>query len=358
MTARMLYLIFVRLTSWMILLARSAAAKDAELLVLRQEVAVLRRQNPKPKLDWADRAIIAALARLLPRPLRMNRLVTPETLLRWHRRLVRWRWTYPRRGGRPPVDPRIAVLIEQMARENPGWGYQRIRGELLGLGVRVGASTVRRVLKRLRIPPAPQRSQPTWRRFLRTQASTMLACDFFHVDCAVTLRRVYVFFVIEVGTRYVHVLGVTAHPDGAWTVQQARNLLMDLGEHAAPFRFLIRDRAGQFTAGFDAVLSGAGIEVVKIPPRSPRANAFAERWVRTARAEVTDRMLIAGPRHLRAVLDEYTGHYNHHRPHRARNLRPPDCDDITMATTTDLTAVRIRRRRVLGGLIHEYERAA
>ena len=160
MTARMLYLIFVRLTSWMILLARSAAAKDAELLVLRQEVEVLRRQNPKPKLDWADRAIIAALARLLPRPLRMNRLVTPETLLRWHRRLIRWRWTYPHRGGRPPVDPQIAVLIEQMARENPGWGYQRIRGELLGLGIRVGASTVRRVLKRLRIPPAPQRSQP------------------------------------------------------------------------------------------------------------------------------------------------------------------------------------------------------
>ena len=174
----------------------------------------------------------------------------------------------------------------------------------------------------------------------------------------VTLRRVYVFFVIEVGSRYVHVLGVTAHPDGAWTVQQARNLLMDLGEHADRFRFLIRDRAGQFAAGFDAVLSGAGIEVVKIPPRSPRANAFAERWVRTARAEVTDRMLIAGSRHLRAVLDEYVAHYNHHRPHRARNLRPPDCDDITMATTTDLTAGRIRRRRVLGGLIHEYERAA
>ncbi len=188
----MLYLIFVRLTSWMILLARSAAAKDAELLVLRQEVAVLRRQNPSPKLDWADRAIIAALVRLLPRPLRMNRLVTPETLLRWHRRLIRWRWTYPHRGGRPPVDPRIAVLIEQMARENRGWGYQRIRGELLGLGIRVGASTVRPVLKRLRIPPAPQRSQPTWRRFVRTQASTMLACDFFHVDFAVTLRRVYV----------------------------------------------------------------------------------------------------------------------------------------------------------------------
>jgi putative transposase len=357
-TIRMLYLIFVRLTGWMALLARSAASKDAELLVLRQGVAVLRRQNPKPRLDWADRAVIAALARLLPRPLRRNRLVTPETLLSWHRRLVRWRWTYPRRGGRPPVDARLVLLIERMARENPGWGYKRIQGELLGLGYRVGASTVRRVLKRLRIPPAPQRSGSTWRQFLRTQAATMLACDFFHVDCAVTLRRLYVFFVLEVGTRHVHVLGVTAHPDGAWTVQQARNLLMDLGERAAGFRFLIRDRAGQFTEGFDAVLAAAGIEVVKIPPRSPRANAYAERWVRTVRSEVTDWMLIAGIWHLRAVLEEYVAHYNQHRPHRARYLRPPDHDDSSTAPVTGLAAARIRRRKILGGLIHEYERAA
>jgi transposase InsO family protein len=320
-------------------------------------VAVLRRQNPRPRLNWADRAVLAALARLLPKSLRMGRLVTPETLLRWHRRLVYWRWTYPHRGGRPPVDPRIAVLIEQMARENPGWGYRRIQGELLGVGIHVGASTVRRVLKRLRIPPAPQRSRTTWRQFLRTQASTMLACDFFPVDCAVTLKRLYVFFAIEVGTRHVLVLGVTAHPNGVWTVQQARNLLIDLGERAAGFRFLVRDRAGQFTEAFDAVLAAAGIEVVKIPPRSPRANAYAERWVRTVRAEVTDRILIAGPRHLRAILDEYAAHCNQHRPHRARNLRPLDCDDTT-AAIIDLTTARVRRRRVLGGLISEYERAA
>jgi putative transposase len=190
---RLLYLMFVRLCGWLALLARSAASKDVELLVLRHEVAVLRRQNPKPRLDWAGRAVLAALARLLPRPLRMSRLVTPDTLLRWHRRLVRWRWTYSDRGGRPSVDARVAVLIEQMARENPGWGYKRIRGELRGLGIWVGASTVRRVLKRLRIPPAPQRTRSSWRQFLRVQASTLLACDFFHVDCAVTLHRVYVF---------------------------------------------------------------------------------------------------------------------------------------------------------------------
>jgi hypothetical protein len=169
----MLYLIFVRLAGWMALLARSSVSKDAELLVLRQEAAVLRRQNPKPKLEWADRAVLAALARLLPRPLRMNRLVTPDTLLRWHRRLICWRWTYPHRGGRPPADPRTAALIEQMARENPGWGYKRIQGELFGLGIRVGASTVRRILRRLRIPPAPQRSRLIWRQFLRAQAATM-----------------------------------------------------------------------------------------------------------------------------------------------------------------------------------------
>ncbi len=182
--------------------------------------------------------------------------------------------------------------------------------------------------------------------------------DFFHIDCAVTLRRLYVFFVIEIGTRHVYVLGVTAHPDGAWTAQQARNLLMDLGERASRFRFLVRDRAGQFTEAFDAVLAGAGIEVVKIPPRSPRAIAYAERWVRTARAECTDRMLIAGPRHLRVVLDEYVAHYNQHRPHRARNLRSPDAGDTATAPVADLAAVRTRRREVLGGLIHEYDRAA
>jgi len=352
---RLLYLIFVRVCGWLVLLGRSSASKDAELLVLRHEVAVLRRAHPRPRLDWSDRAVLAALIRLLPGRLRAHRLVTPGTVLRWHRRLVTRKWTYPHRTGRPPVSTEVAALIERLATENNDWGYKRIQGELLKLGHRVSASTIRRVLKALKIPPAPQpRTDTTWRQFLHAQAATMLATDFFHVDCAVTLQRLYCLFVMEVGSRYVHILGVTANPDGPWTTQQIRNLLMDLGDRAADFRYLVRDRAGQFTEAFDAVLADAGIEAVKIPPRSPRANAYAERFVLTARTELTDRMLIFGERHLRTILAQYETHYNGRRPHRSRQLRPPRPDH----PVADLSRERIQRRPVLGGLISEYERAA
>ena len=355
MSLRLLYLIFVRLCGWLVLLGRSSAFKDAELLVLRHEVAVLRRTNPRPRLDWADRAVMAALIRYLPGKLRAHRLITPGTVLRWHRRLATRKWTYPRGAGRPPVSAAIAALIGRLAAENRSWGYQRIQGELVKLGHRVSASTIRRVLRALKIPPAPKRhTDATWRQFLRVQATTILATDFFHVDCTVTLQRLYVLFVMEIGSRYVHILGVTANPDGPWTTQQIRNLLMDLGNRATDFRFLVRDRAGQFTGSFDAVLAGAGIEVVKIPPRSPRANAYAERFVLTARTEVTDRMLIFGQRHLRTVLAQYEAHYNGRRPHRGRQLHPPRPDH----PVADLSQEQIKRRSILGGLLNEYERAA
>ena len=355
MSLRLLYLIFVRLCGWLVLLSRSSASKNAELLILRHEVAVLRRTKPRPRLDWADRAVMAALIQLLPGKLQIHRLVTPGTVLRWHRRLVTRKWTYPGGVGRPPVSSGLATLIEQLATENHGWGYQRIQGELLKLGHRVSASTIRRVLKALKIPPAPKRhTDTTWRQFLHAHAATMLATDFFHVDCAVTLQRLYCLFVMEISSRYVHVLGVTANPDGPWTTQQIRNLLMDLGDRAADFRFLVRDRAGQFSASFDAVLASAGIEAVKIPPRSPRANAFAERFVLTARTEVTDRMLIFSARHLRIVMAQYARQYNGRRPHRALQLQPPRPDHLV----ADLSQEQIKRRPVLGGLLNEYERAA
>jgi transposase InsO family protein len=285
---RLPYLIFVRICGWMILLSRSSASKNAELLVLRHEVAVLRRANPRPRLDWADRVVLAALIRLLPAKLRMHRLVTPGTVLRWHHRLIA-RYT-----------------------------------------------------------------DASWRTFLRTQESTMLATDFFHVDCAVTLRRLYCLFVIEISSRYVHILGVTANPDRPWTTQQIRNLLMYLEERAGDFRLLVPDQAGQFTASFDAILADAGIEVVKIPPRSPRANAYAKRFVLTVRTEVTDRMLIFGERHLRTVLAGYESYYNGRHPHRSRQLRPPRPEHPVV----DLARERIQRQPVLGSLISEYERAA
>ena len=321
--------------------------------MLRHEVAVLRRTNPRPRLDWADRAIFAALFRWLPRdcvaiawsprhdPALASPPRAPEVDL-------------PEPAGRPPINDVLAALVVRMARENPSWGYMRIQGELLTLGHRVGASTIRRILQRHRIPPAPLRHTDTsWRRFLRTEATSMLAVDFFHVDCAMTLRRLYVLFALEVGDRYLHVLGVTGHPDGPWTTQQARNLVMDLDEHAARFRFLVRDRAGQFTASFDAVLADAGIEVVKIPPRCPRANCFAERLVLTVRTEVTDRMLIFGERHLRRVL-ALRAALQPARPHRARQLRPPR----PQSPLPEPIYGRIRRLPILGGLINQYEPAA
>ena len=346
----------LRVFGWLALLARSDRDKDVEILILRHQVAVLQRQVKAPRLSWADRAVLAALARLLPgRQLRQLRLiVSPRTLLRWHAGIVRRHWTYPRRRGRSRTAPSVRELVLEMARDNPSWGYRRIHGELVGLGHKLAPSTVWRILEDAGIDPAPARSGMTWRAFLEAQAKTILAADFFHVD-TVLLRRVYVLFIIEHGTRRVHIAGITAHPTGEWVTQQARNLLMDLGDRADGCRFLIRDRDAKFTVAFDAVLAAAGIRIIKTPVQAPRANAIAERWIASARRECLDRMLITGERHLRLVLSEYADHYNLHRPHRALQQAPPAGRPQSYTLSAN---VRVLRRDRLGGLIHEYSQVA
>ena len=357
MSLRFAYLVVLRVFGWLALLARSDRAKDAEILILRHQVAVLQRQVKAPRLSWADRAVLAALARLLPRSqLRQLRLiVSPRTLLRWHADLVRRHWTHPRRAsGRPRTAQTVRALVLEMARDNPGWGYRRIHGELAGLGHKLAPSTVWQILKEAGIDPAPRRTGQTWRAFLEAQAKTILATDFFHVD-TVLLRRLHVLFFIEHGARRVRLAGITAHPTGEWVAQQARNILMDLGDHADSVKFLIRDRDAKFTAAFDAVFSAAGVRIIKTPIQAPRANAIAERWIASARRECTDRMLITSERHLRLVLGEYIEHYNSHRPHRSLQQNPPAG---RAGRLVGVSGTGVLRRDRLGGLIHEYSQVA
>jgi putative transposase len=351
------YRLLVTVLSWLALLARSSSARDVELLALRHEVAVLRRTNPRPRMSWTDRAVLAALARFMPNGLRARRIVTPGTLLRWHRRLVAAKWRQPCSPGRPPLPDELVALIVRLARENTRWGVVRIQGELRRLGHRVAASTIRKILRAHRIPP-PSKNDGSWRVFLRTHAGTLLATDFFHVDCAVTLRRLYVAFVIEHRTRRVHLLGITRDPTSQWATQLARNLAGDLEEAGCRFTHLIRDRDAKFTAAFDAVFASIGTAALPTAPQAPSMNAYAERFVRTVRAECTDRMLIAGEQHLREILADYIGHYNTGRSHQGdgMGLRAPDDDPDIIAFPGPPT--RIHRRTRLAGLINEYRQAA
>ena len=347
----------LRVFGWLALLARSDRAKDAEILILRHQVTVLQRHAEPPRLSWTDRAILSALARLLPRShlRKLQWIVTPRTVLRWHADLARRRWAYPHcKPGRPRTQQAIRALVLEMARDNPAWGYRRIHGELAGLGYEAGPSTVWKILKEADIDPAPRRAGQSWRAFLAGQARTILAVDFFHVD-TVLLRRLYILFVIEHATRRVHLADITAHPTGAWVTQQARNLLMNLEDHADGFKFLIRDRDAKFTAMFDAVFTALGVRIVKTPIQAPRANAIAERWIASVRRECLDRMLITGERHLRLVLDEYVDHYNTHRPHRALHQNPPTGRSHPPVPGTN---IQVLRRDRLGGLIHEYSQVA
>src|ERR1039457_4784108 len=360
MCLRFVFLLTTRAASWLRLSRREERWQTAEILILRHQLAVLQRRQPRrPSLNWADRALLATLLGLIPKARRqgLGLLVTPDTIVRWHRDIVRRRWaarSMRGRTGRPSTGRNIQALVRRLAHENPEWGYRRIHGELAGLGVKVAASTVWEILKASGIDPARRRTGPTWSQFLRSQAEAILACDFFTV-ALLDGTQAYVLAVVEHASRRIRILGATLHPTGQWTAQQARNLLMDLGEQADQVKFMIRARGSNFTGAFDVVLADAGIRTVLCNIRTPRMNAIAERWIGGCRRELLDRTLIWNQAHLRRILRDYETHHNQHRPHRslsgAAPLKP-------LPEPVDLDLYRIRRQAQVGGLINEYRLVA
>ncbi len=338
------------------------ADKDLEILLLRQQLRVLERrlgQQARPsRWEKCFLAIVlvqfkqvtgctrAQLGKLL--------LFKPQTILNWHRELVRRKWTFQhhRRVGRPPIADELRQLVIRLASENSDWGYDRIADELLKLGYTIDSTTVKNVLKRAGIVPAPERRKNSnWRTFLRHYQQQMLACDFFTIE-TVNLKTLYVLFFIEVGTRQVHLAGCTEHPNAVWVTQQARQLCWQLEDRPVPMRFLIHDNDTTFTIGFDAFFQAQGIEVIHTPFRAPNANAFAERWIRSVRQECLDKLVLLGERHVRRVLAEYVTFYNTRRPHQGLAQQCPI--PLTMVSHDGF----VQRREVLGGIIHDYLRAA
>ena len=352
MCLRFMFLLTTRLTAWLRLARREETWKTAEILLLRHQLAVLQRRQPRrPRLDWADRALIASLLAVIPKARRhgLRLLVSPDTILRWHRDIVGRRWaarSIRGKTGRPATRRNIRALVLRLARENPGWGYRRIHGELAGLGVRISASTVWEILKKAGIDPAPRRTGPTWSLFLRSQAEAILACDFFTADL-LDGTQAYVLAVIEHASRRVRILGVTLHPP--------RNLIMDLGEHAHRVKFMIRDRGSNFTAAFDAALADAGIRTVLCNVQTPRMNATAERWIGGCRRELLDSTLVWNQAHLRRILHAYEIHHNQHRPHRSLNSAAPL---KPLPVPVDLDQYRVRRQTRTACLINEYRLVA
>jgi putative transposase len=332
-------------------------ARDAEILALRHQILVLQRQINRPQFTNTDRTILGLLGSAMTRK-RHHRaflIVKPETVLRWHRRRIARHWTQPpnKPRGRPPIDPQLRRLTIRLATENPTWGYRRIHGELHRLGHSIAASTVWKILKAAGINPIPDRTGPSWSQFISSQAKGILATDFACVDTALR-RRFHVLFVIEHATRRVHLAGITANPTGPWTTQAARNFCMRLSD-SHRFRFMIRDGAGQFTRSYDNVLAGSGITAIRTPPRSPQANAYAERWVRTLRHELLDRTIIWNEHQLKRLLGEYIEHYNTSRPHRGIGQRAPNDHDNVVPIGPDR---RIERTTTCDGLINQYRPAA
>ena len=342
-------------------LLRRDTAKDAELLVLRHENAVLRRQLAGPvRYKPADRFWLAALSSLIPR-CDWSRVfpVTPGTLLAWHRRLIAKGWDYShrrRRTGRPPTAATLKRLVLRLAQENPRWGHRRIQGELARLGHAIAPSTVWQILHAAGIDPAPRRTGPSWRDFLTAQAEGIIAADFFHID-TITGKRLYALAFLEHGNRKLHITGVTAHPTAQWAVRQARNLTADLGSRVDSLRFVLRDRDSKYTGAFDAVFEAEGIDVLLSAPRAPRMNAHCERVIGTIRREALDHVLVINEAHARRVLTEYQQHYNNHRPHRSRDQRPPGAAEWQPDRSVGVPG-KLLRTRVLGGVINQYRYAA